>query len=88
MAVCLGKWVEEAEDVVRRERRLLDVVSGKAHPVGAADLIGLADVAVMTRRWRLAVTWIEAALESDPKLGAGRASGSSRGRARQSRRRL
>jgi tetratricopeptide (TPR) repeat protein/predicted Ser/Thr protein kinase len=59
------RWVAHAEELVARERRMLDVAAGKEEAAGPADLLVLARTAAATRRFALAVTWYAAAFEAD-----------------------
>jgi eukaryotic-like serine/threonine-protein kinase len=58
--------IAKVEALVIREERLLEVAAGDDTARGIADLLQLADLASLTRRWDLAAGWFEKALDSEP----------------------
>jgi tetratricopeptide (TPR) repeat protein len=60
-------WVQEMEGLVHKEEEMLAVAKG-ATPPGLGERIELADLAVWTRRYRMAAAWYASAIEEQPAL--------------------
>jgi tetratricopeptide (TPR) repeat protein len=61
-------WVRQCQGLVEREKKLLDVLAGKAHAAGAAELAEYAALGEWTRRFAGAARLWAEALRAEPKL--------------------
>ena len=58
-------WLHDAEQLVDLDRRLPDVLAGKAKPVDAAEQLGFANLCGLEKRFAAAVQLYAGALPAD-----------------------